>query len=118
MSDFTIQVALGARWRIVHLARLQRDGHKVLIHTPDDIGIGENHLTGGSREHSAAFIVDRAIDEYPQQDWFVFAARSVQGVEQTCFPCDFPRIVTKVVKPAKAKPSTIAIEIPITLNPK
>ena len=35
-----------------------------------------------------------------------------------CLPCDFPKIVTKVAKPAKAKPSTIAIEMPIKLNPK
>src|SRR6202011_2228631 len=72
--------------RVVDQTRLESNGHEIGIDATNDVGIGEDRLTGGAREHSAACVVDGPVDEDPEQGGFVPGARLLKPFEQAALP--------------------------------
>ena len=89
-TDLRIQFPFHSGGRIVDKTGLQSDRNEFFVNTTNDFRIRENHLTGGTSEHSATFVIDRAVNENPQHDRLVLLARSFQSVEQARLPGDMP----------------------------
>src|SRR5262249_47738304 len=87
-ADLAVQLPLGAAGRVVHQAGFEGYRNEVGIDAADDLGPGEDRLTGGAGEHSAAGIVRWPVDKDPEQDRLAFDARLPEPVEQTGLPGD------------------------------
>ncbi|MGO9918800.1 MAG: hypothetical protein ACLQIB_29390, partial [Isosphaeraceae bacterium] len=66
-SDFAIEPAFVVVGRVVDQSGLEGDGHETGVHTANDVGVGEYHLTGECGIPSAALVVNRTVDEDPEQ---------------------------------------------------
>jgi hypothetical protein len=88
-ADFGVEPAFFTFRGIVDKRGLEGDGDEIGVDAANDVGLGENRLTGGAGEDSAAGIIDRAIDEDPEQDRFILLARFLESLEQTTLPLDF-----------------------------
>ena len=73
-ADVGVQLAFNPARREVHIRGLQRDGNELRVNATNNFAIRENHLTGGTGEHSTALVVDRPVDENPQHDRLVLRA--------------------------------------------
>ena len=87
-SDLAIEPAFVVVGRVVDQSGLEGHGHEIGVHTANDVGVGEYHLTGECGIPSAALVVNRTVDEDPQQGRLVFGSRFAEPFEQTALPFD------------------------------
>ena len=73
-ADLAVEPAFRIVGRMINQAGLESHGHELRIHAADDLGIGEDRLTGGAGEPSAARVVGGPVDEDPEQGGLVCAA--------------------------------------------
>ena len=85
-TDLAVEPAFLVVGRVIDQARLEGHGHKIGVDATNDVRIGEDRLTGGAGEHSAARVVDGPVDEDPEQGRFVLGARLLEPFEQTALP--------------------------------
>ena len=65
--DLAIEPAFVVVGRVVDQSGLEGHGHEIGVHTANDVGVGEYHLTGECGIPSAALVVNRTVDEDPEQ---------------------------------------------------
>ena len=87
-SDLSVEPAFVVVRRVIDQPGLEGHGHEIGVHETDDVGIGEDHLTGESGVPSATRVVDGPVDEHPEQDRLVLGARLLQTFEQAALPGD------------------------------
>src|SRR5437773_1299285 len=71
----------------VHLGRSQRQRQEVRVDAANDLGRGENRLTGGTGVHSAALVAG-SPEQDPGDDRLVLFARLIQRLQRAGFPRD------------------------------
>ena len=86
--QLAVEVALGAGGRVLDVGGFEGDGYEVAFNAPDDVGVGEDRLTGGAGEDSTSLVVDGVVDEQPEDDGLLFFCRGGERVEEAGFPRD------------------------------
>ena len=70
-ADLAVEPAFRTVGGVIDQAGLEGHGHEPRIDAADDVGIGEDRLTGGAGVPSAAGIVGGPVDEDPEQGGLV-----------------------------------------------
>lgn len=87
-ADLAVESTFIAAGRVVHQAGFEGYGNELGVDPADNVGLGKDRLTGGAGEYSASGIVDRPVDEDPEQDGLTGGTRLLQPFEQTGLPGD------------------------------
>jgi hypothetical protein len=84
--NLAVESTFLANRRVVDQTGFEGHGNEIRVDAADDLGLGENRLTGGTGEHSASGVVGGPVDEDPQQYRLAGRTRLLQSLEQTGLP--------------------------------
>ncbi len=89
-ADLPEEPTFGTCGGMVHQGGLERHRHELTGHPAHHVRMGEDRLTGGAREHSAARVVDGPVDEDPEEQGLAAPPRLAEPFEEAALPRDLP----------------------------
>ena len=70
-EKLAVDFSLASRRRFLDDGGLKRNGNEILIDAGYYFGPGKYRLTGGAGKYSTPLVIDREVDEDPQDHWLV-----------------------------------------------